>query len=254
MVELLAKAVTVDGCKECCCRFLLGDEREGVRQILRRCCKANTSKLCQTRVEAGRNRHHQVSEDKVLAHKAKWATRTDLRELRDKDKWYEGEGRIQWAQRELVCENWMWMEDQRKKELAKQLRKLGEFTDMPQNVDHEQKEKWRQELQDIEQRRNDLMPEHQQIQKRSQKLQSLQDRKNQCQKNMGKWAEENEDLRSVIDDSHGKMEVNGQKIQSESFAEAELDLEIRGLQAGDDRQGSSASQSNGCCFDTSIFQ
>ena len=35
------------------------------------------------------------------------------------------------------------------------------------------KEKWQQELQDIEQRRNDLLPEHQQTQKRSQKLQSL---------------------------------------------------------------------------------
>ena len=44
------------------------------------------------------------------------------------------------------------------------------------------------------------------------------------------------------------------KSQSESLAEAELDLEIRELQARDEWWGSSASQSNGCCFDATIFQ
>ena len=33
-----------------------------------------------------------------------------------------------------------------------------------------------------------------------------------------------------------------------------MDLEIRGLQAGDGRRGSNASQSNGCCFDATISQ
>ena len=101
--------------------------------------------------------------------------------------------------------------DQRKKELVKQVRKIDEFTCNPRNVVGEQKEKGRQELQDIEHRRNGFLPEHQKMQKRSQKLQSLQDRKKQCQKNLGKRAEDDEDLRSVIEDSHAHMQDNGPK-------------------------------------------
>ena len=51
-----------------------------------------------------------------------------------------------------------------------------------------------------------------------------------------------------------KMEDHGDKIQAESLVEAELDLEFRGLQAGDERRGSSASQSNGCCMDPAFLQ
>ena len=40
-----------------------------------------------------------------------------------------------------------------------------------------------------------------------------------------------------------KMEENGQQIHAESSVEAELDMDIRGLQAGDERRGTSASQS-----------
>ena len=41
--------------------------------------------------------------------------------------------------------------------------------------------------------------------------------------------------------------------QKESMAEAELDEEIRGLQAGDGRRGSNASQSNGCGMDPTFL-
>ena len=92
----------------------------------------------------------------------------------------------------------------------------------------------------------DLLSEHQKMQKMSQNLQSLQDKKKQRQKNMGKWAEENGELRIVIENSHAKMEENGQQVQAESLVEAELDPVIRGLQAGDERRGCSASQSKMC--------
>ena len=137
--------------------------------------------------------------------------------------------------------------DQRKKEQVKQMRKIDEFADTLRNVVDEQKEKWRQELQDIEQRRNDLLPEHLKTQKRSLKLQCLQDRQKQCQKNMGGWAEENEHPRSVIEDSRARIEGNGQKIQSESLAQAELDLDIKCLQAGYERRGASQSTAEGVC-------
>ena len=47
---------------------------------------------------------------------------------------------------------------------------------MPQAV-RDMVKSGQQELQDIEERRNDLLLEHQKMQERSQKLQSLQDRK-----------------------------------------------------------------------------
>ena len=71
---------------------------------------------------------------------------------------------------------------------------------------------------------------------------------------MFKWAEEHGQLRLVIENSQAKTEDDGQKIQEEALVEAALDLEIRGLQAGDGRRGSDASQSIWCCFDAAIFQ
>ena len=44
------------------------------------------------------------------------------------------------------------------------------------------------------------------------------------------------------------------QIQTESVTEAELDEEVGGLQARDERRGSSASQSNGCCIDAAFLQ
>ena len=47
--------------------------------------------------------------------------------------------------------------DQKKDNLQKQLRDL----EKPQDIQRKLKEEWQQELQDVEQRRNDLLPEHQ---------------------------------------------------------------------------------------------
>ena len=54
-----------------------------------------------------------------------------------------------------------------KKDLLK--RYINECPDVPQAVQGMLKETWQQELQEIEQRRNDLLPEHQKMQKRSKK-------------------------------------------------------------------------------------
>ena len=49
--------------------------------------------------------------------------------------------------------------------------------------------------------------------------------------------------------AQAEMEDTGQKHRAESLVETELDLEIRGLQAGEGRRGSNACHSNGCCMD-----
>ena len=68
------------------------------------------------------------------------------------------------------------------------------------------KETWQQELQDIEQRRNDLVPEHQKMQQ-TQKLPSLQDKKRAVPEGSGKWAGDNE---RVIEETHAQLEELGQ--------------------------------------------
>ena len=56
------------------------------------------------------------------------------------------------------------------------MRKIEEVSDLPQDSVDERKEMWRHEMQQVEQRRNDLLPKHQQMLKMSQKLQILQDK------------------------------------------------------------------------------
>ena len=60
--------------------------------------------------------------------------------------------------------------EERKKRLQRQVRDIQKFTDMDTLLLEGQKERWQQELQEIEQKRNDLLSEHQKMQKRSQKL------------------------------------------------------------------------------------
>ena len=60
---------------------------------------------------------------------------------------------------------------------------------------------------------------------------------------LGEWAGGSERVRNEIEEKHAKLQ------NKTSLAELELDEEIRNLQAGGERRGSCAAQSNGCCFD-----
>ena len=72
----------------------------------------------------------------------------------------------------------------------------------------------------------------------SKKLQSLQDGKTAVsEKPWTSWPKRNELPRTEAERVHAEMEDNGQKVQAESLAEAELDLEIRKLQSGEVKQG-----------------
>ena len=84
-------------------------------------------------------------------------------------------------------------------ELQKQLRRSDEFPDVPPSVVVELKEKWQQEVQYIEQRRNFLLPERQKTQK------SLQDNKKQCHKDMAKWVGDREKARHEIQGRHAAV-------------------------------------------------
>ena len=83
------------------------------------------------------------------------------------------------------------------------------------------------------------------MQKRSQKLHSVEDK---CRKNLGKWAEDKERLRNVTGESHAQIEDNSQKGKDQWQKRSSM-RKIRGLQASDERRGSSASWAHGICFD-----
>ena len=65
------------------------------------------------------------------------------------------------------------------------------------------------------------------------------------QKDLEKWTRDSERIKNDIEELE-------QQIQKASLAEAELDGEIRNVQAGEERRGSCAYQPNGCCFDPAV--
>ena len=196
--EPLAQAITVDGCKESYCRFC-SERNVWTRLECRRCKTAIPSVLqgkdMQASTKSGRSWSEWSSsgdgEDEVLAYEAQWAEETELRELREENQRLKNEGEkpsVQFEEpsEEVMCEedekmkvasdlNSKKKKDQRKREIVKQLRKIDESTDLPQELVGQRKEMWRQEMHDIEQRRIDLSPEHQQMQKLSQKRHCPQD-------------------------------------------------------------------------------
>ena len=74
---------------------------------------------------------------------------------------------------------------------------------------------------------------------------------------MMSWASELEKIEQIstcIEMYQAEMEDNGSIIRTETLVEAELDLEIMGLQIGEGRRSINASESNACCFDATIRQ
>ena len=73
---------------------------------------------------------------------------------------------------------WKW----RRRRPQRQLWDVEKFTDVPQEVQSSIKEYLQQQQQEVEQKRNDLLPEHQILQKRSQKIESIHDQNRNMQK------------------------------------------------------------------------
>ena len=60
--------------------------------------------------------------------------------------------------------------DVQKKSLQRQVREIDKFANMDLVVRNQQKEAWKKDLEEIERKRTELLPEHQKMQKKSQKL------------------------------------------------------------------------------------
>ena len=93
------------------------------------------------------------------------------------------------------------------------------------------------------------MLEHQKFQKRSQKIQSIQDKRKHTQKEN---AAADEEVRKLCDEVKQKEERNlflSDKVENNKMAQADMAAELQGLQAGEERRGSNASQTGDSCLE-----
>ena len=72
--------------------------------------------------------------------------------------------------------------DEQRKKMQRELREVERLSFVSKEMQDSVKESMQHQLQDVEKRRNDLVPEHQKAQKRTQKIQSLQDKRRKLQK------------------------------------------------------------------------
>ena len=89
--------------------------------------------------------------------------------------------------------------DEQRKKLQKELRDVENLSCASKEVQDSLKNDLQQQLQEVEQRRHDLMPEHQKVQKRSQKIQSIEDKRRTFQKESTAAQEEMRKIRKEID-------------------------------------------------------
>ena len=87
------------------------------------------------------------------------------------------------------------------------------------------------------------------MQKRSQKLQSLQDKKRNDLKEACACEEEMQKISEEMKERQASFQALSEKAGNCRMAADDLEAEVKDLQAGEERRGSCASQSNGCCFD-----
>ena len=86
-----------------------------------------------------------------------------------------------------------------------------------------------QQLQEVEQRRHDLMPEHQKVQKRSHKIQCIQDKRRYLQKDSTAAEEEMRKLQEELKQKEERVLLLSNKIDKNKIQDAEMAAELRSL-------------------------
>ena len=132
--------------------------------------------------------------------------------------------------------------DEQKKKLQKEQREADRLSFVSNDIQEILKESLQHQLQEVEKRRNDLMPVHQKVQKRSQKIQSLQDRRRNLQKESTAAQKEMRKLQEEIRQKEERHLFFSKNIDKNKMQDAEMLAELQSLQAGEERRGSNASQ------------
>ena len=105
-----------------------------------------------------------------------------------------------------------------------------------------------QQLQEVEQRRHDLMPAKasESAEKDHKKIQSIQDKRRNMQKESTASQEEMRKIREEIVRNEERFRQLSDKVDHDKVADAEMAAELQGVQAGGERRGSDASQTVDC--------
>ena len=128
--------------------------------------------------------------------------------------------------------------DEQRKRLQRQLREVERFTDVPQEVQSSIKD--------------NLQQQHQRAQKRSQQIQNIQEKQSNVQKETAAAREEMRKIREEITQKEERLLLLSDKVDKNEMAETELEAALQGLQAGEERRGSNASQAVDCCLETVV--
>ena len=139
--------------------------------------------------------------------------------------------------------------DEQKKKPRKALREVDRLCFASQEVQENLKESLQHQLQEVEKRRHDLMPEHQRVQKKSQKTQSIQDKRKICRKTA--WRQEKKFGKSknnLIGKKNDSLCCRTKVIKT-GWQDADMVAELQSLQAGEERRGSNASQTGDGCLE-----
>ena len=119
----------------------------------------------------------------------------------------------------------------------------------PQEIQCSLKENLQQQLQDVVQRRNDLLPEHQRAEEVSEDAVS-RTKEEEMQRETPAALEEMRKIREDLTQRGALSSAVGQGRQESNGRSGNGSGTSRGLQAGEERRGSNASQTVDCCLDT----
>ena len=116
--------------------------------------------------------------------------------------------------------------DEQRRRLQMQIREIERFTDVDQMFWDNPKEKWKERLWEIEEKRNELLPEHHKMQKRFQKMQSVKDKKRNLLREAGTCEEEMRKVREEINEREARYLQLSNKSTNNRTAAEDLEEEL----------------------------
>ena len=143
--------------------------------------------------------------------------------------------------------------DEQRKKMQKELREVDRSSFVSKEMQECLKVSLQHQLQEVEKRRNDLMPEHQKVQKRTPNIQSVQDKRRNLQEESLAAKEEIRNISEEIEWKEERFTQLADKVDQNRMADAEMEAGLQGLQVGEGR-GSNASQAVDCCLETMVEQ
>ena len=133
--------------------------------------------------------------------------------------------------------------DEHMKKLQKELRDIEKFSCIPKEFQDSLESNLQQQLQEVEQRRHDLMPEHQKVQKRSQNTKTSWTKEEICSETVPQ-EKRMRMLQGKLKQMEDRVLFLSNKIDKNKMA-----ADLRSLQAGEERGGSNASQTGDGCLE-----